>query len=86
MLTALVPHSQRQVILEPPDGHEYSLGAELALRYAAARHPDRWPCVNAREPLVPVFQVAYLQPARRATRYAASPMTLTTAMLTLAFG
>ncbi len=57
MLPALIAHPQRQVILEPLDGHEYALCAELALRYAAAPRPDRWPCVNAREPLVPVFQV-----------------------------
>ena len=86
MLPALIAHPQRQVILEPLDGHEYAPCAELALRYAAARHPERWPSVNAREPVVPVFQVANLQPARRATRYAAGPMTLTTAMRTLAAG
>jgi hypothetical protein len=58
MLTALVAHPQRQVILDPLDGHEYALCAELTPRYTAAGQPDRRPCVNTGESLVPVFQVA----------------------------
>jgi len=80
MFTALVAHPESQAILEPLDGYEESLCTERAVRYPAARHPDRRPCMDAREPLVPVFQVAYLQLDRRATRYATSPMTLKTAM------
>jgi hypothetical protein len=42
--------------------------------------------MHARKPLMPVSQVAYLHRDKRAMRYDASPIPLTTAMRMLALG
>ena len=61
VLAALVAHPEGQTTVEAANRHEESFCAKLAVRYPAARHPDRRPCADGWERFEFMLEVADLQ-------------------------